>query len=100
MFTGTTPSAGTVDFVACRIVKLLSYGAFKVAFFDLVTRRLPLPEAYAVWQSFGVEYGYSDLLQQLLSAVANLDMGHCMKLCDASSQFLLCLSISFFRSCL
>ena len=60
MFLGTIPFAKTVDFVACKIVELLSYEASGVASANLVIRKLPLLEVYAVWQSFVVGYAYSD----------------------------------------
>ena len=99
MFLGTIPSARTIDFAACKTVELLSFGASVVASFDLVTRMLLLLRVYAAWQSFGVGYVYLDLSQQPRLAVAHLDMGHCMKPCDANSQSLLYLSIGFSRSC-
>ena len=88
MYLGTIPSARTVDFAACKTIKLLSYGASGVVFFSLVTRMLPLLRVCAVWQSFSVGYAYLDLSQQLLLVEARLGMGHCMKLCDANSQSL------------
>ena len=88
MFLGTIPSARTVDFATCKTVELLSYAASGVASFDLVTRMLLLLRVYAAWQSFSVEYAHSDLSQQPQLVVARLDMGHCMKPCDANSQSL------------